>query len=609
MLPMFVVLFTFFVISFVLLHIKIIDLKSDFSNAIVNFLLIIGVYSLYVTNFKTIFLLPVLLILVHGIFLKQIKLSFSFKSWKVSLTIISIVTFIFVLLFWRSKQLFIVHEDYLFWIRVGIMNQKLGLENINVFYNLLDANYNGIDFYHFLELWCMDFGNIINGQPHALNLFLFAYPIASIISCFGIRELFVLYFNLKTKKIFFVISSIFFIFFFLLFFAQPWDTFNNFFSINGLPISGMGPAWKNLKTLYILNIFIALMIYLKKASSNNFIILILSLFFYIPVFPIVMLTISFWFVFLNFKNIKISKYHLYIYVLLLLLFIAVYTFLGNHKGTTISGFSLNELFTISHWLKILPSIIMKSVIIPIIGFSPLLLLLIKKQKIFLHSRTLIFIILLYLVCMSVWIVFVKNIDANQSFLLLFSVIFPLVSAIITWYLLFVKKNILGLLLVFIYVLPGISNAYNYKSPLKDDDQGVKEFIANLKSNTRVLFIPNKTDLTSVFDFNERVYTGINQFVLYNSKIVLMSFPAAIEIDTTFLNTSSYTMYEYYRNNSPYFSKCGFIDFSSTCFYDFLNKKKIDVICSRFKDLPIKGWFLSREEGGYYFYIHQNKIIY
>ena len=124
-----------------------------------------------------------------------------------------------------------------------------------------------------------------------------------------------------------------------------------------------------------------------------------------------------------------------------------------------------------------------------------------------------------------------------------------------------------------------------------------------------MFIPNKTDLTSVFDFNERVYTGINQFVLYNSKIVLMSFPAAIEIDTTFLNSSSHTMYEYYRHNSPYFSKFGFIDFSSNCFYDFLNKKKINVICSRVKDLPIKGWFLSREEGGYYFYIHQNKIIY
>jgi hypothetical protein len=202
MLPLFVVLFSFFVISFVLLHIKIIDFKSDFSNAIVNFLLIIGGYSLYVTNFKTIFLLPVLLILVRCIFLKQIKFIFSIKNWKVSLTIISIVTFVFVLLFWRFKQLFITHEDYLFWIRVGIMNQKLGLENINVFYNLLDSKYNGIDFYHFLELWCMDFGNIINGQSHALNLFLFAYPITSIISCFGIRELFVLYFNLKTKKIF-----------------------------------------------------------------------------------------------------------------------------------------------------------------------------------------------------------------------------------------------------------------------------------------------------------------------------------------------------------------------------------------------------------------------
>ena len=177
MLPLFVVLFSFFVISFVLLHIQIIDFKNDFSNAIVNFLLIIGGYSLYVTNFKTIFLLPVLLILVCGIFLKQIKLSFSFENWKVSLTITSLVIFVFVLLYWRSKHLFIVHEDYLFWIRVGIMNQKLGLENINVFYNLLDTNYNGIDFYHFLELWCMDFGNIINGQPHALNLLLGAQNI------------------------------------------------------------------------------------------------------------------------------------------------------------------------------------------------------------------------------------------------------------------------------------------------------------------------------------------------------------------------------------------------------------------------------------------------
>ncbi len=153
----------------------------------------------------------------------------------------------------------------------------------------------------------------------------------------------------------------------------------------------------------------------------------------------------------------------------------------------------------------------------------------------------------------------------------------------------------------IYIFPGIIKAYSFKSIIIEDTPETKQFVQNLGANDRLLFLPNGTDLTSVYDFNERVYTGVNQFVLHNPEVVLFSLAGSIKKDTSIFNAASYTMYQFYRDISPYYKECGYFDIASPCFYVFLKKHHINVICSKHKNLQLVGWKRVSDNIGYYFY--------
>ena len=595
------VILSLFVVAFIILHIKLFDFKSSFSNAIVNFLFIIGGYALFMTHLKSIYLLPIMFLLIRGLIIKNWNISLTLKDWKITLLITSFVSCVFLIFFWRFNYSIFTNEDFLFWVRVGITNQRLGVENINVFYNFLGVDYNGLDLYHLLELWCMNFGNVINGQPHELNLYLFAYPLAVVIACFGLKELIILKFYINSKRLFFVVGSVVFIVFGLLFFAHPWETVVNAFGINGLPISGIHPAYKNMKIFLIWSIVLAILLYLKESTSERFIIMIVSLFFYIPVLPLVMVAIFFWLLYQRYMSFRTRVFDLYFFLLLGLSFILIYVLFGNQNGTTISGFSLNDLFSTKYWAKILPAIIMKTFVISAFGFLPVLLLGFTNRHI-VKSKTVQFLGFLLPICIGVWIIFAKNIDANQSFLLLFGSILPMLAIIIIWQLVFIKKRIyLGALFMLIYIYPELIKAYSFKSSIPKDTLEIKEFVQNLGKNDRLLFLPNGTDLNIVYDFNERVYTGVNQFILYNPNVVIFSLAGAMKTNTSIFSSSSDIMYQFYRDISPYYKECGYFDITSPCFYTFLKKYHISVICSKNEKLQLTGWKRVTNDIGYYFY--------
>ena len=169
---------------------------------------------------------------------------------------------------------------------------------------------------------------------------------------------------------------------------------------------------------------------------------------------------------------------------------------------------------------------MKVFIIPIISFLPIHYLIYKNRGKDQIKESLLLIFLLYLVSVVVVAVFIKNIDAYQAFTLVFGGILTLSMLFTIWYLTFIKKSFWGFFFIFIFLVPGIYDTINYKTEVKKDLISTIQYIKNNRGN-RILYLPNNSELNSVFHFNEKVYTGINQFILYNSKIDLMSIAAAI----------------------------------------------------------------------------------
>lgn len=305
----FSILFIFislFFIAFVVMHLQVFNFQSRFLTAIINILLIVGIYASIITSFKSIFLVPICGIIIIGLYLRKKKLKFNFLQWESTLLIASFVSLIFLVLFFRKDELLIPSEDYLFWIRVGLFNQRFGVENINVFYNLIDSSYKGADLYHHFEFWLMNFGSLLNGQNASLNLFFFSYPLGVIICCEGIKELIISFYPEFSNKFVLIHNSIFFLIVGFLFFMQPWDTFNYYLGINNLPISGMGSIWRGLKMIYVLNIVIALFLYLKTTNFDTFITVLLVSFFYIPVLPIVILTVFIWMFYIHFYVFRMT---------------------------------------------------------------------------------------------------------------------------------------------------------------------------------------------------------------------------------------------------------------------------------------------------------------
>ncbi|KAB1155815.1 hypothetical protein [Flavobacterium luteum] len=563
-----------------------------------NILVLVGGYALYITTLKSIFIIPIIGLMATGVILKKIKFKFQFQDWKITVLLTSLFSVLSLLLFFRNNELLILDNDYLFWIRVAVTNQEYGVENINVFYNLIDASYHNSDLYHYLELWTMNLGNALNGQEPAFNFLLFVYPLGLIISCLGIKELLLNIIPSKIDKNYFLAMSSFFIIIGFLFFSQPWDFLNSYLKIGHMPISGMGLAWGSIKMIFLMNIVIALFLYLQKPNSNKFITLLFTTFFYLPVLPILMLTLFIWWCYLYFSGSKTELKDIIILISLSIGFIFYYFVNGNHGGTTVSGFSIKEWFSLSNWIKYCPAIAMKTIFIPIFGFFPIYFLILRK-RVSIKSKPFLFMILLYSICIAVWAAFIKNIDANQAFLLFFGAILPLLMLLGLWNLIFVKRSpILGFLLVNIYLIPGIIHASKYNNQIKKDQVSTIDYIQKL-DNARVLYIPDKTELNSVYDYNERVYTGMNQFILYNSKVDLIS--VAASFDGNYLKNNALEMYTFYRDISSYYKQCGYFDVSSKCFKDFIRNCKINVICTKNKEMHVEGWAKDFENSDYSFY--------
>jgi hypothetical protein len=594
------VIICFIIFSITLLQLKIFSIESDFNNFLVNFLLSIGLFSTIITYLKTINLTIVIVIILWAFLNKKWNFRFELKNIEFNFFITIIVGLFFIIFYNENGKFFIPHEDYLFYSRLSIDNLFYKKESISAPYNT--NNYiSKIDFYHFFELWTASLVKQINGQNITKNLFFFSYPLATVLSLIGLKELIIYWF--PAKKNIELLGISFFIFLVGIFFiSQPWDSFLFFFKIKGVSITEFGGLWMSPKVLFVIPIIISLLIFLNNQNQENLIVFIFSSFLYFPLLPILLLSITLWVIFNRAQSIKFDNSS-FIIIGSLIILLALYFFnflLSNNLHTNKSNIS--NLIDFGNFTKVIPSIVLKGIIIPFVTFGSLFLLIFyacKSFKIVFKNYQLY--ILIYLISFSLWVVFAINIDSKQPFFLLIGSILILLSLIGILFLLNSNRKWIGILIYLVFLFPGLLKAYYFESNLQKIDSKTASFVKNI-GKKRVLYLPQVDEIKNIYSRNERVYTGINSFLIYNDSLELSTISASYYLDTTNLNKSIIYSYLILKQCSPFFNLCGnFNNSMPNCLKEYVKKYNIDYICTSYKNPLDSSWNHVFKSNYYNFY--------
>jgi hypothetical protein len=582
---MLLVLICFIVFSVILLQFKIFSVESDFNNFLVNFLLAIGLFSTIITNLKTVNLIIVIVIVLWAFLNKKWKFRFELKNIEFNFVITIIVGLFFIIFYNENGKFFIPHEDYLFYSRLSLDNYTYKKESISAPYNTF--NYiSGIDFYHFFELWTTSLGKKINGQNISLNLFFFSYPLATVLSLIGVKELINFWFPDIKKSI--LIGYVFFVFLFGFFFiSQPWDSLIFLFNISGISISDTGGMLLAPKALYVIPIIISLFIFLNKNSQENLILLIFSCFLYYPLLPYILLSLVAWIIGCKIHSFRLDKFSL-ITILFLIFFLCLQYFYFHFSNVNIveKNIKLSDFLTSSFLLGIIPGIVLKAIFIPIFGFGSILLIIYTFCKNFkIAFKNYLFYIILYLISFGIWVIFYKNLDAKQPFFMLIGSVLVLLSLAGIMFLLNSSKKMIAILIYVTLLFPGILKAYNYENQVKRVDHKTALFLKNI-GKKRILYIPQFHEIKNIYSRNERVYTGINSFILTNDSLELISISSSFYLDTINVNESVKNSYLIFKKNSAFYNQCGYFNDSKLdCLVQYVKKYNIDYICTKFS-IPI-----------------------
>ncbi len=202
--------------------------------------------------------------------------------------------------------------------------------------------------------------------------------------------------------------------------------------------------------------------------------------------------------------------------------------------------------------------------------------------------------------MGVWMMFVKNIDANQSFLLLFTPVVGLSIGLLLLHLWSQKKITIALILSILYIIPEFIFAFRVKTPIPITDHQTSNILKKMGAAS-ILYIPDLGELKNIYQFNERVYTGIDHFILDNPTLELYSAAAAIMTDTLQFNPVTLNMYHTFRSISPVYQNCGLVQSGSDCLLEFAKKHRINYLCVKKGTPGIKNMNQYFESSQYIFY--------
>lgn len=573
-----VVLASVIVFATVIVHLRIVDIDSQPGSIIINFLTLSGIYAVWTTKFYSIFTVALLLIFTWAIYENKLKVSFNLSQIKTTIGITAVNIVIFVALFFRTGRLLIPHDDYLFYARVAVSNKKWAVENTGTFYNWLSDSYPRNEVYHYLELWTASLGKTLNGQSINLNLFFFAYLLAAVIAGIFLLE-FIDKYNPKITRTKAIALLLVFYIPGLMFFSHPWDTITQNLLHAKVAISGMNGIWMGLKKWYIIIPVVTLLLYAKEKAFDKCVIMTISGFIYLPLMPIIVISMTIWYMVQMLKG-DLGYIRNMVFVLITGTLIGLfYTVIGK-SGSVAVGTTILDWLYMDHWTNRAPAIILKVIIAPVISLLPILLIVLitKAARFRIYPTKIAPYIIIYFVCILFWMMFSMNIDANQSFLLVFGAMIPIIIILGLTKIFMAEYKIATLILVAIYYCPGILSAMtsqdNNMTLTPDERIQLKKY-----TNDRILYIPDNDELNSVYAYNERVYTGANSLQVYSDDLELASVASSIYCDTSNMNEIELYMYRHYRDMSPYYKKCGVYKVEDSCLLEFTRERKIQIICA------------------------------
>lgn len=571
---------SYLIVGLILLQLRVTVIDSAFSNFIINSVLVTGIYAVYITGGKTVYLFPVCAIAFTLIFTKYGCFRFSLNDAVRNLFFLLFIFILFIALYYRNETvLFPAGEnDYLYWVRLSAALEQYGKENSGVFYNVLNPDYPATEVYHYFELWTTNLGKFLNKQELTFNLFFFSYPLGTLLLSVGLYEWLNSSFKIDNSKVK-ILMTVFFLIG-LFFSIHPWDFFVKELGIKNVLKSDIYPVWLYLKQVYPLIILVSIFLFIRKPDISKILTVILATFLYPPLLPLVLVVIFLW---LSFLLLKYNEGGIKNFAILLLTgvyFLLFYKLSSTNTSNTISGFSLQIWLSLSTWHNLLPSVFMKVVVLPFIYVIPLVLISYNDiKKLFYSYKNVTFFIILYAVSIGVWLVYVLNVDANQIFYLLAGKVIVMLALYVILKKIINRNFSLAFILSLIFILPGFLQAARHQLFNTKLSKETVSFLKELKQES-ILYVPGDNEIISIYQLNERSNTGINSFIKVNNDLELMSLASIKEIDTLRFNITANATYKRLKDASPFLQLCGISNKSWDCIEKMIIENDIDYICIR-----------------------------
>jgi len=529
---------------------------SFFESASLLILFSISIYAVWKTLGFSIYTFSLLTI---GFYIVKSRKEFFFKkpNW-IYLLYANLIWLLFALVYFvfPGWEFGYPHEDYIIYSRIAYYNDRFGVENTQTFYNLI-SNPGKIEIYHYADLWLSTFFSKINNISFLNNFILVSYPLMGFLLFLGIQDFF------KRKNYF----QYLIITFLILIVFNPYDEIIRYFDF-GLPLIGFSSLLFNFKTLFIFPPIILAIKGIIEDNPNYPLIGIFSLF-YPLIIPVLFIGLGFYELLSGKRSLKSIS------IITMILFIfGLFSLFFKVSGTEISFkyfFEIDILSKVIWIVFIVPSFLL---LIPIYY-----LYITKKYE---SKRIFFFTFSIFFTGGLFYILFFENIDANQLYRNTASPLFSLLLGLgIYWSI--KQKPLVGIILTLLFCFPIVVYLFSYKK------NKVSQEILNINNilipHKRIIYVPSREYVNSVYHYNERLYIEIMDLFLIREDLDLINIAASYPKSSKIDNSVSENMVSTYISISPFSNFCRDWTFQNVeCLKDFAKSVNAEGILIKGNDI-------------------------
>lgn len=524
-LPFLILITTFYVVYFIGNLISkgfgfSVNNDTFFNKMMLGILLLISIYALVKSNFKSVFFLALLI----GVYFLYKKLSFDYNTFKVKLFskmnfgffFMPIVLLVFYLIQlhcfidFNTLELKLLNDDYAFYSRLAMYLQETGNEN-NVFSYFIHPSGDVLPF-HYADVWFVALIREFTKLHSQHILILVVYPLFYSVVYLGALDLLAILRqknNQSLKKIDHLLS--------LMIITIGFWSFLYPSNIDFLAMDIWASNLIQLNKLVVVYMFGILILkgiineeYFSVSISASLLVVC-----YVSIAPALFLSLGFYYIYLfSFRDLKL-KDTIRLFAPLFftaIFFLVFYSVFGAKSPTALENDSLlSQIFDLNY-VRTFVNVIGKMSIQVIIISSPYLaLLFFTRKNLSIEVRRLFFFLFIILGCsLFVWAFLWKMHDSVQLYS---NLILPMANLSLFYFLAYILITDFGKIIkLFVFLIIGISSVtYFYTSVYEDSylyqDQKLSEKKKILGEDKTFAFFKEDNEYKTRFDRIENVYVG------------------------------------------------------------------------------------------------------